>query len=33
MSEIHLKASITAKQDIHLDFYGAGAVENRSSYM
>ncbi|KAK0628680.1 P-loop containing nucleoside triphosphate hydrolase protein [Bombardia bombarda] len=33
MSEKHLKASITAKQDIHLDFHGAGAVENRSSYL
>lgn len=33
ISEKHLKASIAAKHEIHEDFDGAGAVENRNSYM
>lgn len=33
LNEKHLEASITAKQDVHLDFYGPGAVESRNSYL
>ena len=33
MREKHLKAFITAKQDVHLNYHGAGAVENRNSHM
>ena len=33
MSEKQLKAAIEAKQVVHLDYHGAGAVENRNSYL
>ena len=33
MSEKQLKAAIEAKKVVHLDYHGAGAVENQHSYL
>lgn len=33
VDESHLKASIAAKQEVHSDYLGAGAVESQNFYL